>query len=387
MNFSKVLIVGAGFSGAVLAERIASVLRVPVTVIDRRDHVGGNAYSEVDPATGIECHKYGPHIFHTKNKRVWNYVQKFSPFSNYQHKVLTQYRNKIYQMPINLKTINDFYGVNLNPSEAEALISDEAAKDGIAAPSNLEEQAISLIGRPLYRAFIEGYTLKQWDCDPKHLPAAIVKRLPVRYNYNANYFNDPYQGIPLIGYGELFKRILNHPNITVHKNTDYFGIKDQIPDECLIIYTGMLDQMFGYKYGALQWRSLRFEWETLPVSDFQGNAVINYSELDRPYTRIHEFKHYHPERASIFSSKHTIICREYPQTYQSGMEAYYPINNSENDEKYQLYKKASEKSGNLLVTGRLGAYRYWDMDKAIENALLLFDRIERRLERTTSTRK
>lgn len=379
MNFSKVLIVGAGFSGAVIAERIASVLNVPVTVIDRRNHIGGNSYSEIDSETGIESHKYGSHIFHTKNKAVWEYVRNFSLFSNYQHKVLSQYRNKIYQMPINLKTINEFYGSNLTPVEAEKFIRDEAAKSKITAPRNLEEKAISLIGEPLYQAFIRGYTWKQWECDPRNLPASIITRLPVRNNYNANYFDDPYQGIPLIGYGALFRRILQHSNITVRLNTDYFLIRDRIPAECLVIYTGMLDEMFGYKYGPLQWRSLRFEWETIPVKDFQGNSVINYSDVETPYTRIHEFKHYHPERESVFESDQTVICREYSQMHQAGMDACYPINNEENNRKYALYKKKAGQKENLLVTGRLGQYKYWDMDKAIEKSLLLFEKIEKRV--------
>lgn len=376
MNFSKVLIVGAGFSGAVLAERIASVLNIPVIVIDRKNHIGGNSFSEIDPETGIECHKYGSHIFHTNNRLVWRYIQNFSSFSNYQHKVLSQYRNKIYQLPINLKTINEFYDRNFKPSEAEEFIRNEAAKSVIPNPRNLEEKAISLIGEPLYRAFIEGYTWKQWECDPRELPASIITRLPFRNNYNANYFDDSYQGIPLIGYNNLFRRILNHENITLQLNTDFFKIQDQIPLDYLIIYTGMLDELFGFKYGPLQWRSLRFEWETFPVKDFQGNSVINYPERQTPYTRIHEFKHYHPERELVFASGQTIICREYSITYQNGMESYYPVNNEVNNKKYALYKKEADQIENLFIAGRLGTYKYLNMDQAIEKALLLFEKIK-----------
>lgn len=371
----KYLVVGSGFCGAVLAERIASVLKEKVLVIERRNHIGGNSWSEIDPETGIEYHKYGSHIFHTSDDEVWNYVNRFATFTNYQHKVWALHNGKTYAMPINLKTINDFYGLNLSPSEAEEFIHSEARKSGIAAPANLAEKAISQIGEKLYHAFIHGYTWKQWEHDPRELSPSIITRLPVRHNYNMNYFNDPHQGIPLAGYGNLFRKILDHPNITVLLNTDYRTVADQVPRECKVIYTGMTDQLFDERYGALEWRSLRFEWERPEVSDFQGTTVMNYTDREVPFTRIHEFKHYHPERREVFLSNRTLICREYSQHYRSGEEAYYPVNNAENNARFERYRQEAEHRG-ILLAGRLATYSYLDMDKTIKNALDIFSELK-----------
>lgn len=364
-------IIGTGIWGATMAERIATVLKEKVLVVDQREHIGGNSASFLDEETGIECHRYGSHIFHTSIQEVWDYLRQFCEFTTYRHKVLTTYAGKVYTMPINLETINSFYGKNLHPYEVKSFLAEEIAKAGITSPKNLEEQAISLIGRPLYEAFIKGYTEKQWECDPKQLPASIIQRLPLRFNYNNDYFNDTWQGVPKDGYFTLFKNILNHPNITLRLNTTFEEVRAELPTDTRIIYTGMPDQLFQYKYGELEWRSLRFEWETKAVQDYQGTTVMNYSDADVPYTRIHEFKHYHPERQEPFQCEKTVICREYPQTYDRTQIPCYPVNNQRNTEVYALYAREAEQQG-ILLGGRLGAYRYWDMDKAVENALHSF---------------
>lgn len=370
-------IVGSGFSGSVLAERIASVLNKKVLVVEKRSHIGGNSFSDIDQATGIEIHKYGSHIFHTSNTTVWDYICKFGEFSNYQHKVMALFKQRIYQMPINLKTINDFFNKNLSPNEAIDFLNKEISSCGITNPKNLEEKAISSVGLNLYNAFIKGYTRKQWGKDPASLSADIISRLPVRFNYNANYFNDPYQGIPLDGYGQLFDRLLSHRNIELRLNTSYEEMAQYIPPDCMIIYTGMIDRLFDYKFGALEWRSLNFEWETKNLSDYQGTSVVNYSDESVPFTRIHEFKHYHPERTESFHAPQTVISREYPIAWQQGAEAFYPVNDTYNNERFNKYLYKAKRKSNLIVTGRLGLYKYWDMDTAIENALKLFERLKK----------
>lgn len=376
----KYLVVGSGLWGAIFAERIATELSEKVLVIDKRSHWGGNCYSEIDSETGIEYHKYGTHVFHTSSQRVWEYVNRFSSFNNYKHKVLITYKNKVYFMPINLSTINSYYGLNLKPYEAQNFIQEEIKKANITNPQSLEEKAISLIGKPLYEAFIKGYTQKQWETEPKNLPSEIITRLPVRTDYNVNYFSDKYEGIPICGYGEMIKKILSHPNIELKLNTNYYDIKEQVPADCKIIFTGMLDELLDYKFGALDWRSLDFEWQTHNVADFQGTSVMNYGNLEIPYTRIHEFKHLHPERKEIFDKAQTIISLEYPKTFQKGDIAYYPINDEKNSKLYTLYKQEVEKNPNFIIGGRLGAYKYWDMDKAIENSLETFDSLHKKGE-------
>ena len=369
----KYYIVGAGIWGSTIANSIATVLKQPVTIIEKRNHIGGNCYSSYDQNTGIECHRYGSHIFHTSLQQVWEYISQFAEFTSYQHKVFINYQGKVYTMPINLNTINAFYGKNFSPTEAEAFLLAEIKRDFIANPQNLEEKAISLIGRPLYEAFIKGYTYKQWGHDPKELPSAIINRLPFRTNFNANYFNDRWQGVPKDGYFSLFQRMLDNPLITVKLNTEYAAIKASLPSDATVFYTGIPDQFFDYKYGELEWRSLRFEWETVDVRDYQGSSVMNYADLDVPYTRIHEFKHYHPERKESFNCNKTVICREYPMSYQRGAEAYYSINDERNNALYSRYVEEAVKSPNLILGGRLGAYKYWDMDKAVADALHTFE--------------
>ena len=365
------VIVGSGFFGAVCAERLASAGR-KVLVIEKRDHIGGNSWSEPDPETGIEVHKYGSHIFHTAARKVWEYLSRFTKFNDYRHTVWTTYKGRVYSMPINLATINNFYGLNLKPGDVVAFLRKERGKETYAKPANLEEQAISLLGRPLYEAFIQGYTMKQWGKAPKDLPPEIITRLPVRNNYNNRYFDDPYQGIPLEGYGKLFKRILDHPNVTVQLCTDWFKLRDQLQGKRPLIYTGPIDQFFDYKYGRLEWRSLEFEREVHPIPDFQGCAVMNYAEPEAPFTRIHEFKHYHPERRGTAK---TVIFKEYPRSGGRTSEPYYPVNTARNAELLARYGEKACLLENIWFGGRLGTYQYMDMDDAVGAALDLAENL------------
>ena len=370
---AKYVIVGAGFYGSVVAERIANDMKERVVIIEKRNHIGGNSSSHIDEESGIECHSYGSHIFHTSNKIVWEYINNFCAFNNYRHKVLTQYKGKIYQLPINLSTINAFYGKTFTPDEAEAFLMGEIAKENIQTPASLEEKAISLIGRPLYEAFIKGYSIKQWETDPKELPASTITRLPVRYNYKAEYFNDPWQGIPFNGYDALFKRLLDSSNIELHLNADYFNISHYVPDDCLVIYTGPADRFFNYKFGKLGWRTLQFEKNIYNTGDFQGTSVMNYAEASTRYTRIHEFRHYHEERLN-YPMNRTVIYREYSAALGHNDDPYYPIN-TENDRKiFKLYEEEIKKHPNVIFGGRLGTYKYLDMDQSIAQALGTYER-------------
>jgi UDP-galactopyranose mutase len=376
MNFQglKYLVVGAGFYGSVLAERIANDLKEKVLVIDLRNHIGGNSYSEIDPETGVEVHKYGSHIFHTSNQRVWEYLQKFTKFNNYRHRVLTNLKGELYSMPINLMTINKFFGTHLAPSEAQAFLQKKISAEQISQPKNLEEKAISLIGRELYEAFIKGYTQKQWETPLTQLPENIITRLPVRMNYNDFYFNDLYEGIPIEGYTKIFEKMLDHPSIEIQLGVDFFAVKNQIPSDCKIIYTGPIDRFFEYKFGSLGWRTTDFEIERKSLPDFQGISVVNYADLDVPYTRIHEFRHYHPER-SIPSNKTTIF-KEYSRTASEKDLPYYPINTEHDKKKLALYKAEAAKEKNVIFGGRLGNYVYIDMHQAISMALRAYDQMK-----------
>jgi UDP-galactopyranose mutase len=366
----KYLVVGAGFFGAVIAERIAADLGAQVVVIDRKRHIGGNSWSAPDAETGIECHCYGSHIFHTANREVWEYINRFTSFNSYRHRVLTRYQERVFQMPINLATISDFYGRNLTPKDAAELLAAEAAREGISSPANLEEKAISQIGRPLYEAFVRGYTLKQWETDPRELPADIITRLPVRHSYKNDYFNDPWQGIPLDGYHSLFTRLLDHPRIDLWLDVDFFAIRKLIPAECTIIYTGPIDQYFDYSFGNLGWRTLDFEKEVCPVGDFQGTTVMNFAEEAIPYTRVHEFRHYHDERR--YPDDRTVIYREISRSCGANDEPYYPVNTARDREMLELYSAAAWNEKQVVFGGRLGNYQYLDMDKTIAAALTTY---------------
>lgn len=367
----KYLIVGSGFYGAVIAERIATQLKEKVLVIDRRDHIGGNSYSYTDKETNIEIHKYGSHIFHTSNEDVWNYICQFTQFNTYQHRVLTAYQNQVYSMPINLMTINSFYGKNFSPAEAQAFIQKEIERDKFENPKNLEEKAISLIGRPLYEAFIKGYTQKQWETDLKLLPANIITRLPVRFNYIDRYFADRYEGLPIDGYGKIFERMLANELIDVKTGIDYFDIKENVPEDCLVIYTGPIDRYFNYKYGQLGWRTTDFEEQTINVKDYQGTSVMNYADIGTPYTRIHEFKHFHPERKQ--AEDRTIIFKEFSRFAKENDTPYYPINTDRDKAIYGQYRELAAAEKNVLFGGRLGNYAYVDMHQAIAMALNTYE--------------
>ena len=359
-----VVVIGCGFYGSVVAEQLA-VAGFKVCIIEKRSHIGGNSFSEIDEKTGIEVHKYGSHIFHTSNEEVWAYITRFTAFNEYRHSVWTTYQERSYSMPINLNTINSFYGKNLRPFETQAFITSEIAKEKISAPRNLEEKAISLIGRPLYDAFIKGYTIKQWEKDPKELPPNIITRLPVRHNYNNRYFNDKYEGIPLDGYARLFERMLDHPNIEVRLNADYFDMKEELGD-IPAVYTGPIDRFFDYKHGVLDWRTIDFEHTVHETLDYQGCTVMNFADESVPYTRVHEFKHYHPERPQTDS---TVIFHEYSRIAERSDEPYYPVNTPRNAKLLKKYSIEAAQHKNVIFGGRLGEYRYLDMDSTISRAL------------------
>ncbi len=367
-----VLIVGAGFYGATLAERLANGRGKRVVVIDRRAHVGGNAYSERDPETGIEIHKYGAHLFHTPNEAVWTYLRRFTAFTDYRHRVFTTHRDQVYAMPINLGTICQFFGRRLSPDDARALIAGQAAELGGRAPRNLEEKAISLIGRPLYEAFIRGYTAKQWQTDPRDLPDHIITRLPVRYTFDNRYFSDAFEGLPVDGYTAIFERMLDHPLIDVRLGVDFFDLKPQLRADLPLVYTGPIDRYFDYAEGELGWRTIDFEQETLPTGDFQGASVMNYADEATPFTRILEFRHFNPERD--YPKDRTIITREYSRSARRGDEPYYPIDTAADKATYLRYKARAAEETNVHFGGRLGSYRYWDMHQAIGAALKAFER-------------
>lgn len=367
---SKFLVVGAGFFGAVIAEQIANKLNQKVTVIDKRNHIGGNCYSEIDSETNIEYHKYGTHIFHTSNPTVWKYINKFTTFNSYYHQVLTTYKDKVYQMPINLETINSFYNVNLKPFEVDGFLEKERKKEYFNEPENFEEQAINFVGRPLYEAFLKEYTIKQWGKQPTEISASVIKRLPFRKNYNETYFFDVWQGIPTNGYTAIFDKLLASDNIELKLNVDYFDIKDNIPEDVTVIYTGEIDRLFDYKYGDLEYRTLTFEKEILNVEDYQGTSVMNYAELDVPYTRIHEPKHLHVERDE-FTKKKTLIIKEYSKAdYRN--EPYYPLGGEKNQKIYNQYLSELKLLKNMIIGGRLADYKYYDMHHTIERALQVF---------------
>lgn len=372
MQEVDVIVAGAGLWGCTVARVLAEAGR-KVLVLEKRDVVGGNVRCATDPETGIEVHTYGSHIFHTHLDDVWNFVRRFVAFNGYQHKVLARYNGKTYFLPLGLTLVNQFYGLDLTPAELPAFIRAEAAKapatDGAV---NFETQAISFVGKPLYDAFIREYTRKQWGTDPKNLSADIIRRLPVRASYDVNYFPDYRQGIPLSGYNSLFDRLLDHPNVSVRCRTGFhFGTVAELglPAATPVFYSGPVDALFDYRFGALPWRSLRFETERVAVPDFQGTSVVNYTGAEVPYTRIHEFKHYHPEDRAVMEAPSTIVCREYPKTWQPGDEPYYPVDTAASRELLARYRAEAAKTPNLIVGGRLGGYGYYDMDRSIGNAL------------------
>lgn len=403
MDQPNVLVVGAGIFGLTVAERLATQQGKRVLVVDKRDHIGGNAYSEFDTETGIECHRYGAHLFHTSDETVWQYVNQFTKFTGYVHHVYAMHQRKgaecpeVFPMPVSLGTINQFFRSNYTPDEARELIAEQAKNNPAAKenrqPANLAEQGISLIGEPLFNAFIKNYTAKQWQTPAEELSPEIIKRLPVRYTYNNRYFKDAHEGLPQDGYEAWFQRMVESGNksrgsVTVKLKTDYFkdaNIKRLRDDGVTTIYTGPIDQFYDYQFGELSWRSLKLDKEVVNVHDFQGCPVMNYNDLIPKFTRIHEFKHFHPERADNVAKwpgyapdyNKTVIVREYSKAWQQGDEPYYPINTTKDKAKLAKYQDLAraDQSKQIYFGGRLGEYAYYDMDKSFASALQLADQL------------
>ena len=358
------LVVGAGLFGATFAYEAAKRGK-RIKVIEKRDHIAGNIYTkEVD---GIQVHQYGAHIFHTSNKEVWDYVNQFAEFNRYTNSPVANYKGEMYNLPFNMNTFSQMWGVR-TPAEAMAKINEQRQEMAGKEPQNLEEQAISLIGRDIYEKLIKGYTEKQWGQKATELPAFIIRRLPVRLVYDNNYFNDTYQGIPVGGYTQIVEKMLDSDLIDVETGVDFFDKKDEyLKDYPKIVFTGMIDQFFDYQLGELQYRSLRFETEEKNIGNYQGNAVINYTDAETPYTRIIEHKHFEFGKGD---KDKTVITREYPADWHRGDEPYYPINNQLNNELYKQYAKlANEQADNVIFGGRLGQYRYYNMDQVLHAAL------------------
>ena len=360
MNKYDYLIVGAGLFGSIFAYEMTKRGK-KCLVIDKRPHIGGNIYTE--RKNDINVHKYGAHIFHTSNMKIWKYINQFAEFNRYTNSPIAIYKNELYNMPFNMNTFNKLWGIK-TPKEAKEKIEEEIKEANIKEPKNLEEQAISLVGKTIYEKLVKGYTEKQWGRKCSELPSFIIKRLPVRFTYDNNYFNDKYQGIPIGGYTQIIEKMLQ--NIEVKTNYDYFDNKEELENIAKkIVFTGQIDKYYDYKFGELEYRSLKFETEVLDEKNYQGNAVVNYTEYEIPYTRIIEHKHF---EFDIISDK-TIITKEYPDNWTRDKEPYYPINNDKNNELYNMYKKLAEKDNKVIFGGRLGQYKYYDMDKVIESAL------------------
>ena len=353
------LIVGAGLFGAVFAHEAAAKGK-KCLVIDKRNHIAGNIYTE--KIEDIDVHKYGAHIFHTSDKKIWDYVNRFAEFNNYINSPVAIYNDELYNLPFNMNTFSKMWGIK-TPAEAKAVIEKQIAELNIGEPANLEEQALKLAGRDVYEKLVKGYTQKQWGRECKELPAFIIKRLPLRFTYDNNYFNDRYQGIPIDGYTKMVENMLE--GIEVRLSTDYFDIKDEI-DADKVVYTGMIDKFFDYKLGVLEYRSVRFETEKVDTDNYQGNAVVNYTEYEVPYTRIIEHKHF-----EFGTQPKTVITREYPAEWEKGKEPYYPVNDPKNSELFDKYERRALEEKNVIFGGRLGMYRYMDMDQVIEEALSL----------------
>ncbi len=354
------LIVGSGLFGAVFAYE-AKKRGKECLVIERRDHIAGNIYCE--NVHGINVHKYGAHIFHTSNRTVWDYINQFAEFNNYINSPVAIYKDELYNLPFNMNTFSKMWGIK-TPAEAQAIIEKQKAEYNITEPKNLEEQALSLIGKDVYEKLIKGYTEKQWGRSCTELPSFIIKRLPVRYTYDNNYFNDRWQGIPIGGYTKIIEKMLQGIDVLTSTSFEDYKAAHDISD-MRVVYTGNIDEYFGYKYGALQYRTVRFETEYMPdVDNHQGNAVVNYTEREVPYTRVIEHRHFEKCEA-----KGTVVSKEYSSEWSVGIEPYYPINNDENNALYQKYEQLAAEEKNVVFGGRLGKYKYYDMDKVIEAAL------------------
>ena len=364
------LVVGAGLFGAIFAYEANKAGR-KVLVIDRRPHVGGNIYTE--EVEGIQVHKYGAHIFHTSDKEVWNYIQQFAEFNRYTNCPVARYKDELYNLPFNMNTFSKMWGIK-TPEEAKEIIDRQIKEAGIKEPANLEEQAISLVGRDIYEKLIKGYTEKQWGKRASELPSFIIRRLPVRFVYDNNYFNDQYQGIPIGGYTQIIEKMLE--GVEVRLGVDFFEDREILESEAdHIVFTGMIDAFYDYCYGELEYRSLRFETETLDMENYQGNAVVNYTEYEIPYTRIIEHKHFEYGCQGGYGNtgtpaiQKTVITREYPAAWEKGAQPYYPMNDEKNNALYERYRELAEKEEHVIFGGRLGMYRYYDMHQVIAEAL------------------
>lgn len=364
------LIVGAGLFGAIFAHE-AKKAGKKVLVIDRRDHIGGNIYTK--EVEGIQVHQYGAHIFHTSDKEVWDYIQQFAEFNRYTNSPVARYKDELYNLPFNMNTFSKMWGVR-TPAEAKEIIQRQIKEAGITEPKNLEEQAISLVGKDIYEKLVKGYTEKQWGRRATELPSFIIRRLPVRYVYDNNYFNDKYQGIPVGGYTKIIERMLEETEVRLM--TDFFANREILAKEAgNIVFTGMIDAYYDYCFGELEYRSLRFETEVLDMENYQGNAVVNYTEYEVPYTRIIEHKHFeygcqggYGGDGSGVSDK-TVITREYPAAWSRGEEPYYPMNDEKNNALYARYRELADQEEHVIFGGRLGMYRYYDMHQVVKEAL------------------
>lgn len=353
------LIVGAGLFGAVFAQQAKQAGKT-VLVIDKRSHLGGNVYTE--EVEGIQVHRYGAHIFHTSDRKIWEYVQQFAAFNRYTNSPVARYKDEVYNLPFNMNTFYQMWGVK-TPEEAKEKLESQIREAAVCEPKNLEEQALSLVGKDIYEKLIRGYTEKQWGKRAKELPSFIIRRLPVRYTYDNNYFNDSYQGIPVGGYTRMVERMLD--GVEIRLNTDYFQAReelDRLADR--VVFTGMIDAYYGECYGKLDYRSLRFETEVMDTPNYQGNAVVNYTEYEVPYTRIIEHKHF-----EFGTQPKTVITREYPAAWTGKEEPYYPINDERNNRLYEKYKALADQEDRVIFGGRLGMYRYYDMHQVIAEAL------------------
>ncbi len=378
-NYPDLVVVGAGLFGLTVAQQAVEKAGATVKIIDVRNHIGGNAYSYIDKETGAEIHQYGAHLFHTSNRRVWDYVNRFTSFTNYVHRVYATHDGEVYPLPINLGTINQFFHAHYTPDEARALINEQAGELAGHDPENLNDKGISLIGRPLYEAFIKNYTAKQWQTDPNELPASIINRLPVRFTYDNRYFKDTWEGLPTDGYTAWFERMIDDPHITVALNTDFFDSSQPFSKAALreagvpVVYTGPVDRYFDYQLGELKWRTVDFTEVRYDEADHFGCPVMNFSDADVPYTRAIEFKNFNPERRDKQNPHKTVVWEEYSRFAERGDEPYYPVNTHADAQLYAEYEKLAAQEPHTVFGGRLGTYRYYDMHQVIDTALTAYD--------------
>ena len=375
---ADLVIVGAGLFGLTVAQQAVEKHVAKVEIIDVRDHIGGNAYSYMDKETGAEIHKYGAHLFHTSNPRVWEYVNRFTEFTNYVHRVYTTHNGEVFPLPINLGTINQFFHAHYTPAEAKALIAEQAGELAGTDPANLNDKGISLIGRPLYEAFIKNYTAKQWQTDPSELPAGIIKRLPVRFNYDNRYFRDTWEGLPKDGYTAWMERMIDDPRIHVTLNTDFFDESQPLNKKALVgkvpvVYTGPVDRYFDYELGDLKWRTVDFKEVRYDEGDHFGCPVMNFADSDVPYTRAIEFKNFNPERKDSQNPDKTVVWEEYSRFATREDEPYYPVNTAEDKALYEQYAAKAAQEPKVVFGGRLGTYKYYDMHNVIDTALTAYE--------------